>query len=179
MSKTVLVTGGAMSGKSRFAVTAFECCDEVRYLCTRPSLDENAKQRICFNESRHNFKWHIEENFRPDLLECDGITNAIFDSLADLVFASMYEYPYVLEEDEDIADKLIKDLIFAMNEMSDKVKRSGGNLVIITREVSCCPEQENETTEKYVEILSTVNQRIANICDEVYVVVSGIPVKIK
>ncbi len=178
MSKTVMVTGGAMSGKSRYAVTAFECCDEVRYLCTRPNLDEATKQRILFNESRRNFRWHIEENFRPDLLECEGRTNAIFDSLSDLVFASMYEYPYLLEDDDD-TENLINNTILSVKGMADKVKSSGGNLVIITQEVSCCPEHENETDAKYVRILSAVNQRIASICDEVYVMISGIPVKIR
>lgn len=179
MSKIVLVTGGAYSGKARFAVTAFECCDEVRYLCTRSNLAESTKQRICFNESNNNLKWNIEYDFRPASFECETRTNAIFDNIADFAFDSIFDFPYVFEKDEDAESKIINDIILSINGMIEKIKRSGGNLVIITYEAGCCPEPEDETNAKFVRILCAVNQRIANNCTDVYAMISGIPMRIK
>lgn len=179
MSKIVFVTGGMISGKARFAITAFECCDEVRYLCTHPNLNEQIKQRICFTESNNNLSWNVELNFRPAGFECENGTNAIFDNLADLVMASIYEVPYVLENEDEVENKIINDIILSMNGMIEKVKKCGGNLIIISHEAGCCPEPEDETTAKFVRILCAVNQRIANNCTDVYAMISGIPMKIK
>ena len=54
-----------------------------------------------------------------------------------------------------------------------------GTLVIVTNEVGLSIVPENHVARVYRDILGNVNQRVAALCDEVYLVVCGIPVKIK
>ena len=46
MANSILITGGSASGKSRFAVTHFHCCDYVLYLKAGSDLDADTKKRL-------------------------------------------------------------------------------------------------------------------------------------
>ena len=46
MSKTILITGGAASGKSRWAVSYLAACDYVLYLRTADEVDKDTLGRI-------------------------------------------------------------------------------------------------------------------------------------
>ena len=52
MSKTILITGGAASGKSRWAVSYFAACDYVLYLRTSDAVDADTMHRIEYGTSR-------------------------------------------------------------------------------------------------------------------------------
>ena len=54
MSKTILVTGGAASGKSRWAVSYLAACDYVLYLRTADEVDKDTLGRIEYS-NKHNF----------------------------------------------------------------------------------------------------------------------------
>ena len=59
MSKTILVTGGAASGKSRWAVSYFSACDYELYLCTSDKIDEDTKRRIEYGNKQNFVEWDI------------------------------------------------------------------------------------------------------------------------
>lgn len=168
-----------MSGKSRWAVSYFENCDNVRYLCTRPNLDENAQSRITYTESSHDLIWKVETDFRPDIFQCDRGDYLIFDSLADYAFASLWGYSMVLLPNDIKIRQIAENVIRDMTDFIIKVKAADGNLVIITNEVGFCPEQQDSVLMNFQKTLCAVNQRIANLADEVYLSVSGITVRIK
>ena len=60
--KMIFVTGSAMSGKSRFAVSQFSDLDRVQYLCTGRDMDDKTLNRIIYNEQSKDFRW---ENILP------------------------------------------------------------------------------------------------------------------
>ena len=51
--------------------------------------------------------------------------------------------------------------------------------VIVTNEIGLAPVAANKLTRIYTDIIGRINQLIAENSDEVYFVVSGIPMKIK
>ncbi|MBE6854018.1 MAG: hypothetical protein E7505_11265 [Ruminococcus sp.] len=64
--KMIFVTGSAMSGKSRFALSQFAENDRVQYLCTNTDIDDRILNRIVFNERSKDFRWDIIRNFSVD-----------------------------------------------------------------------------------------------------------------
>ena len=73
MSKTILVTGGAASGKSRWAVSYLAACDYVLYLRTADEVDKDTLGRIEYS-NKHNFvEWDIKT----------GITSAPVETISD------------------------------------------------------------------------------------------------
>ena len=57
LSGTILVLGGARSGKSNFAESLFESCGSAAYLATAEALDTEMTARIERHQSRRGNKW--------------------------------------------------------------------------------------------------------------------------
>lgn len=62
MSKTILITGGAASGKSRWAVSYFAACDYVLYLRTSDAVDADTMHRIEYGNKQNYVEWDIKTN---------------------------------------------------------------------------------------------------------------------
>lgn len=62
MSKTILITGGAASGKTRWAVSYLAACDNVLYLCAAKAVDRETLNRIDFATRKNFVEWEIKEN---------------------------------------------------------------------------------------------------------------------
>jgi adenosylcobinamide kinase/adenosylcobinamide-phosphate guanylyltransferase len=60
-----------------------------------------------------------------------------------------------------------------------KIDEIGGKLVIVTNEVGCSIVPENHVARVYRDIIGKINQRVAAISKEVYLVTCGIPLKVK
>ncbi len=67
MSKSLLITGGAASGKSRWAATYFSACDYVLYLKAGGEVDSDTLRRIEFSNHQNGVEWDIvtSEKKRP------------------------------------------------------------------------------------------------------------------
>ncbi len=181
MGKITLVTGSGKSGKSRWAVSYFDCCDNIQYLCTTEKLDKRTMERIIYNESSHNVCWDLRRNFRfetppPDLLEYD---NFIIDSVSDLVWQEICLDFKNLEliEESDI-NEMCERFTRQITDFVKKIKFRGGNVVIITDEVGFTPNHFGGNPWLFQNALCIVNQRLAALADEVYFSVSGIQLKI-
>lgn len=182
MGKITLITGSENSGKSRWAVSYFDCCNNIQYLCTSPKLDQNAMDRIIYNESSHNVCWDMRCNFRFDAPPNDlgDYDNFIIDSISDLVARTFY-YDLTILGPSSISqtDKRAEQFILQATEFVKKIKSSGGNVVVITNEAGFIPNLEKSEAATYRNVLCTLNQRLAALADDVYFSVSGIQFKIK
>jgi adenosylcobinamide kinase/adenosylcobinamide-phosphate guanylyltransferase len=59
------------------------------------------------------------------------------------------------------------------------LKKFRGNAIIVTNEVGWGIIPGDEISRKYQSELGSVNQKVAEVCDGVYVMISGIPLRIK
>lgn len=180
MANSILITGGAASGKSRFAVSYFHSCDYVLYLKAGSDLDNDIRQRIDFETEKQGVQWDIMRFDAKNPAELVGDHKfVIFDSLSSFTAIVMNEICGA----EEITDAMKKDVekavIERIQELRGKVEDNFGSLIIITLETGFSPAPVDKHIAAFREILGRVNQRIANTSDEVYFSASGIQFKIK
>lgn len=181
MSKSILITGGAQSGKSRWAVTYFAACDYVLYLRAANAVDADTLHRIEYGNKQNFVEWDIVTGATSD--PCELITDhkfVIFDSLGAYTQAIMDEMcPDITKLDENKKKTIEKRIIDDVMAMREKMEEKDGSMIIITVETGFSVTPENPVQAAYRQILGSVNQRIANTSDEVYFSASGIQFKIK
>ena len=71
-----------------------------------------------------------------------------------------------------------KTLVEAKAEF-DKLVKKDFTLIIISNELGMGVISESESTRKFIELQGWINQYIAKCASEAYLIVSGIPLKIK
>lgn len=175
-----LVTGGARSGKSTFAESTYLDKEDVVYIATSRIWDQEMEERVKHHqESRPNVWRTYEGNYSLSqaigqekyyLLDCITVltSNIMFDISKDQEYIDFNLQKKI--EDRVIGE--ITDLIYM-------VKSKEYDLTLVTNEVGLSIVPDNHISRVFRDIQGRVNQRIAGISDEVYLVCCGIPVKIK
>ncbi len=173
----ILVTGGVRSGKSKFAEDlAGRLGGKVIYLATAEALDDEMRQRI---EKHRRYRPHdwttIEEPVQvPEVLsKYQKGTTVLLDCLTLYLSNLFFKYEHL---DADGREQAVNDRITAL---AATVKRSDANIIIVTNEVGWGVVPDNELGRRFRDLAGSANQTIAAVCEEVYLMVSGIPVRIK
>ncbi len=181
MTKSILITGGAASGKARFAVTEFKAFNNVLYLRVGEALDADIKNRIEFSAQQYNVEWRVVHKRTPDLAaEVRDHKFAILDSVSAYTRLIIDEmFPNESDFSDDMKKQAEKRVIDGITEMRDKIAENNGRIIIITIETGFSITHPDKRSAAYRDILGRVNQRIANSCDEAYFSASGIQFKIK
>lgn len=180
--KMIFVTGGAMSGKSRFAVSHFSEMDRVQYLCTNEDMDDKTLDRIFQNERSKNFRWDIIRNFSVDKMPVNYTDCKCFvlDNLADWIYRkTLDEFGDRLGYSDREMRTFVKELMRSIGILLSEVTNSGGTIVIISAETGFQHAPFDVIDNICREALCTVNQRVANIADEAYFSFSGLQLKVK
>ena len=181
MSKTILVTGGAASGKSRWAVTYLAACDYVLYLSVADNVDNDTMGRIEYGNKHNYVEWDIKTGVTSAPAEC--ITDhkfVIFDNLAAYTSRVMKEMcSDIASMSEETKKAIEKKVIADISDMYDKIMVIDGTMITVTLETGFSVTPENKEQAVFREELGNVNQRIANMSNEVYLSASGIQFKIK
>ncbi|MCL2108667.1 MAG: bifunctional adenosylcobinamide kinase/adenosylcobinamide-phosphate guanylyltransferase [Oscillospiraceae bacterium] len=180
MAKIVFITGGAASGKSRWAVSSFASCDNVLYMVIADKIDDDTAARIDFNCKKNDVEWEIKTSVHNINEVAGGRKFTIFDNLGaytNIVIKRIC--PNLDDMTDDIRRTIERQTISDVTELIDMAKDGNGNLLIISTELGFGPLPENQSQRWFREIIGNVNQRIANISTEVYLSASGIPFKIK
>lgn len=181
MGKIVLITGGARSGKSRFAENyVARSGKNIAYIATSQIYDEEMAYRVKLHRQRRPSSWQTFE--AP--FEAHKAVKEAFEKHDTVLFdcLTLYLSNYLCHEKnlslslDDLYDEtslLMKELIDAIRAVTNKT------CVFVTNEVGAGIVPENELARKYRDLAGLCNQQIAKTADEVYLVVSGIPLQIK
>ncbi|MGI6084578.1 MAG: bifunctional adenosylcobinamide kinase/adenosylcobinamide-phosphate guanylyltransferase [Acetivibrionales bacterium] len=180
MSRIILVTGGARSGKSTFAEELYSNKKDVVYIATARVTDNEMKDRILFHQKQRPEEWiTIEANYRLSEIVNER-KNYLLDCITVLTSNIMFDITG--ESDKippEIQVKLEKTVVDEISLLIDRVKQAGKNLVMVTNEVGNSIVPENNVARIYRDIAGRVNQKIAKMCSEVYLVTCGIPLRLK
>ena len=156
MSKVILVTGGARSGKSNFAEKL--CKDQnnnTAYIATSIPFDDEMKERVKKHKESRPQNWKTYEIYKDIYTIINDISKEHKTVILDCVTLLVNNLMFTYEIDID-------------NSTQDETNELGLGGVSI-----------NKLTRIYTDIIGRINQQIATHSDEVYFVVSGIPMKIK
>ncbi|GAK54383.1 cobinamide kinase [Candidatus Moduliflexus flocculans] len=180
MTRTILITGGARSGKSRFAESLLLPHTDVVYIATSDVSDDEMRDRVWLHQQRRPATWRTFEGvYQLRNAVCDA-RYYLLDCLSILTSRFMFDLTRQLDRIPIDAQTRVEDAVFGeLRSLQEGIAVIGGTLVIVTNEVGLSIVPENHVARVYRDILGKVNQRVAAMCDEVYLVVCGIPMKIK
>ncbi len=184
MSKVIMVTGGSRSGKS---VLAEEKAKEyggrsVLYMATAIPVDEDMKERIKIHQERRDPEWGTYEGYRDlgEIIKATEKDTILLDCVTVLITNILFEE----ERDFDkISKKEIEDLESdVMLELGNIVKgaRDGNKtLILVTNEVGMSMVASYRLGRIFSDIAGKANQLLASLSDEVYISISGLPLRLK
>lgn len=179
----ILITGGARSGKSRHAESLIQSFASVLYIATSAAIDDEMAARIQHHRNSRPPHWRTAERSRdltplippdnvPDeaiLLECVTtlVTNILFAEGGE---TDPDEWDYVAME---------KAVTQEITQLISACRACPSPVLLVTNEVGLGIVPDNRLARHFRDIAGRVNQMLAAAADEVWLVVSGIGVKIK
>jgi adenosylcobinamide kinase/adenosylcobinamide-phosphate guanylyltransferase len=178
-----LVVGGARSGKSSFAEKQFINKEDVVYMATSRVEDEEMKDRVEHHKKTRPEGWRTFEGSYGLVQAVGDEENYLLDCLtvltSNIMFDMTYESGRTVPIDSDL-QKRVEDRIFEeVSNLIETVNGKGFNLIIVTNEVGYSLVPESHIGRVFRDIQGRLNQRVAELADEVYLVSCGIPVRIK
>ena len=189
MKKIILITGGQRSGKSEYAERlALSLSDNPVYLATAHVWDEEFRQRIVLHQERRGPQWtNIEEE---RLLSRHQLTGRVvlIDCLT-LWLTNLWYADHGDGSDDPIScgngitqnrphDPVAPTLHTAKAEF-DRFTSQDATFIFVTNEIGCGGVSANAVQRRFTDLMGWMNQYVASQADEVILMVSGIPVKIK
>ncbi len=172
MGKLIFITGGARSGKSNFAVElAGKRGGKVTFIATCAPRDAEMKARIKEHKKSRPRNWQTveEETEVASVLKDVGnkcevvIVDCLTLLLSNLLLA-------------DSNDRQIEKGVRQIASVSSKV---GCTTIVVSNEVGSGIVPENQLGRRFRDIAGFANQVVARCADEVYLMVSGVPMKVK
>ncbi|MGB8503985.1 bifunctional adenosylcobinamide kinase/adenosylcobinamide-phosphate guanylyltransferase [Mycobacterium sp.] len=161
-----LVLGGIRSGKSRWAEAAIADAvgpgEPVRYVATGPKEDSDPSwsARIAAHRARRPAHWStIETDDVATLLRENTTTATLIDDVGGWLASDL---------DRPDADELLS-----------AISGFDAVLVLVSPEVGLTVVPATASGRRFADELGRLNQRLADICDRVVLVVAGQPVSVK
>ncbi|MBN2315558.1 MAG: bifunctional adenosylcobinamide kinase/adenosylcobinamide-phosphate guanylyltransferase [Sedimentisphaerales bacterium] len=172
MKCITMITGGARSGKSRYALSLARKISAPRaFIATAESVDEEMRRRIDHHrQERASDFTAFEEPLNPGLILKklpSDIHVAVLDCLTVWIGNLMHRHPNALGSFEEI-DRFLPAL-----------DQPPCDLIIVTNEVGMGIVPHNDLARGFRDIAGSLNQHVAAKADRVIFMVSGYPIVVK
>ena len=170
-SKLILVLGGAASGKSQAALDLAGQRGPRAFVATGQALDREMQVRIERHQATRSSDWETAEvpreiekwfssngiNYQSVVLDCLTLwlSNMKGRRLGDLAIADA-----------------TADLLLA-------IRRTKAHVVVVSNELGLGLVPATKAVRAFRDLAGRVNQQVAAEADEVYLVVSGLPLRLK
>jgi adenosylcobinamide kinase/adenosylcobinamide-phosphate guanylyltransferase len=183
MKKTILIVGGARSGKSLFAQElARKLGVSVLFVATAEAGDQEMRQRIEKHKKGRPSDWRTLEATRHVgnriEQEADNSQAVIVDCVTLLVSNILSQHSD--QALEQIEGSVLEGQVNAeINELIECMKKVDASFIIVSNEVGLGLVPANRVGRLYRDLLGEANQMLAQCVDDVYLMVAGLPVKIK
>ena len=169
MRRIVLITGGQRSGKSSHAQKlALTLSPNPVYVATSAVWDEEHRQRIERHKADRGPEWtNIEELKNLQNINVEGRV-----VLIDCV--TLWSTNFFTEYEGDTLQSLE-----AITSRFDQFVQQDAHFIFVTNEIGLGGISANDLQRRFTDLIGWVNQYIASKSDEVILMVSSIPMKIK
>ncbi len=183
MGKTVLIIGGARSGKSHYAQElARSKSGAVLFVATAEAGDEEMRQRIEEHKKARPATWRtlevqsrVGKRIRQEIGEAQVV---IVDCITLLVNNVLGQQQSAGNGRVDLkaVEKAVTDEINALLECCRQVRAS---FIMVSNEVGSGIVPADKMSRLYRDLLGKANQMLAQQADEVLMMVAGIPFPLK
>ena len=170
--RTILITGGCRSGKSRYALDfANRHFSKKFYLATAEPLDEEMARRVESHRKRRGPEWEtIEEPVEiVNKIVRHGTEAGVI--LLDCITLWLSNLLLKWDDDQKVADEVAR--------LTEAIQKSRGSFIIVSNEVGMGIVPADPLSRRFRDLSGTANQRIARHADTVVFMVSGIPLFLK
>ena len=175
MGKIILITGGQRSGKSRYAEElALSLSDHPVYVATAHIWDEEFRQRVLRHQERRGPQWtNIEEERELSRYDLTGQV-AVIDCIT-LWCTNFFFDRNKPDNEQPTVDEALK----LLKEEFNRFTNQDATLIFVTNEIGAGGVSTDVIQRRFTDLQGWMNQYVAQKADEVILMVSGIPVKIK
>jgi len=181
--KNTLIIGGARSGKSNYAQElALKCPQPVLFVATAEADDEEMRQRIEEHKKVRPSTWrtlevttHVGNQIRREIGEMQTVIVDCVTLLVNNIFSRYFNSSMELGD----AAPVEKEVIAEISKLVDCISQVDASFIIVTNEVGLGIVPAISMSRLYRDLLGRANQILAQHTDEVYLMVAGLPVKIK
>ena len=172
-TKLIFITGGARSGKSRFAQKLVENMEGKKvFIATAQPLDEEMRKRIEKHKKERPLKWDTFEE--PQLLcsaikKCNGKYDVILIDCLTMWISNLLTQYHSNE----------KEVLEEVNTLANSFENITSTVLIVSNEVGFGIVPADSLSRLFRDIAGFANQKIASQADEAYLVTAGLPLNLK
>jgi adenosylcobinamide kinase / adenosylcobinamide-phosphate guanylyltransferase len=167
--RTVLVLGGARSGKSRHAQALAEAMAGARvFVATAQAFDDEMRDRIARHQADRDDSWSTVE--APTDLTQAIRTHGASGGVVLVDCLTLWLSNLLLAD---------RDLESAGDELVDALSTNAASVVLVSNEVGFGIVPDNALARRFRDAAGRLNQRVAAACDAVDLVVAGLPLRLK
>jgi adenosylcobinamide kinase / adenosylcobinamide-phosphate guanylyltransferase len=187
----VLVTGGARSGKSKFAeaYTAHMAAEAI-YIATAQIFDDEMKYRTKLHQlqrEQSGYAWTtiVEPYELVQVLDNLNLVDPTQMVLIDCMTLWLSNWLLTWLDTESMIDKneqgerIHKLTDFKLEELLQSLSDYKGTVLMVTNEVGSGIVPEYPLGRLYRDLAGRMNQKLAALCDQVFLVTAGIPMELK
>lgn len=178
MQKLLLITGGARSGKSSYALERCEGLGGKRcFIATCPVIDPEMDGRIAAHKiEREGRGWECREE-EIALIDTLPTLNDFDVVLIDCLTLWVNNLMYRAEQENTIFDE--DEIQVEVEKLATAIEAFSGTICLVTNEVGSGVVPENKVARKYRDLVGRCNRYLAKKAHEVILVSCGIPLTLK
>ncbi|MEE9367608.1 MAG: bifunctional adenosylcobinamide kinase/adenosylcobinamide-phosphate guanylyltransferase [Pontiella sp.] len=169
--KVILVTGGSRSGKTAHALGIAEPYTTRIYLATAEAIDSEMKDRIARHQAERGDRFQTLE----EPVDLAGALQQIPEGTDVVLIDCMTVWLGNLVHKKGVQSEPYPEV----REFIQALEKPPCDVVIVTNEVGSGIIPHEAMTRAYSDLAGWLNQDIANIANEVYLVVCGLPLTLK
>ena len=171
MAKSVLIIGGARSGKSRFALSLAERFSLRTMIATLEPKDEEMKYRIKVHKRQRGKGWRVIEE---PVMPAQALKRALAKSDCVLVDCITLWITNLL-----LSGKGEREIIAELEKLCKIISRPRAFVIVVSNEVGLGIVPADPVTRLFRDLQGKANQMLAASAKEVYLMTAGIALKIK
>lgn len=169
MKSSLLVLGGARSGKSAYAQARAETLNgRLIYIATAQAFDAEMVDRIARHQADRDTRWTTVEE--PLDLPATIMANSRQDTVVLVDCLTLWASNLLLAE---------QDLAPAMHALTKSVRGCQGPLILVANEVGLGIVPDNALARQFRDYAGSINQAAAAAAGEVVMMFAGLPMTVK
>ncbi|MCC7516085.1 MAG: bifunctional adenosylcobinamide kinase/adenosylcobinamide-phosphate guanylyltransferase [Pseudomonadales bacterium] len=165
-----LILGGARSGKSAYAEKlAIASGKNLIYVATAQALDGEMQLRIQHHQHSRSNRWRTIEE--PQKLAEVLLQHATADTYILVDCLTLWLTNLLLAGDHNLQQE--RDELFKI------LPQLSGNILFVSNEVGMGVVPADPLSRRFVDEAGRLHQQLAAVCDEVTLMVAGLPLSLK